>query len=57
MTHDHFFFFFQGFIARPTKNPDGTLNLMNWECAIPGKKGVGLLKLCMELILTANNTH
>ncbi|GFR26780.1 SUMO-conjugating enzyme UBC9 [Trichonephila clavata] len=27
-----------GFVARPTKNPDGTLNLMNWECAIPGKK-------------------
>ena len=22
----------QGFVARPTKNPDGTLNLMNWEC-------------------------
>nr|XP_015214990.1 PREDICTED: SUMO-conjugating enzyme UBC9-B-like [Lepisosteus oculatus] len=28
-----------GFVAVPTKNPDGTLNLMNWECAIPGKKG------------------
>jgi ubiquitin-conjugating enzyme E2 I len=25
-----------GFVARPSKNPDGTLNLMNWECAIPG---------------------
>ena len=22
----------QGFVAKPTKNPDGTLNLMNWEC-------------------------
>ena len=31
---------FQGFVARPTKNADGTMNLMNWECAIPGKKGV-----------------
>lgn len=31
---------FQGFVAVPTKNPDGTMNLMNWECAIPGKKGV-----------------
>jgi hypothetical protein len=30
----------QGFVARPVKNPDGTLNLMVWECAIPGKKGV-----------------
>ena len=38
MTKSHFLL--QGFIARPTKNPDGTLNLMNWECAIPGKKGV-----------------
>ena len=32
--------YLQGFIARPVKNPDGTLNLMNWECAIPGKTGV-----------------
>jgi hypothetical protein len=30
----------QGFVARPTKAADGTLNLMNWECGIPGKKGV-----------------
>jgi len=29
-----------GFVARPYKNPDGSLNLMQWECAIPGKKGV-----------------
>ena len=28
-----------GFIARPTKNPDGTMNLMLWEYGIPGKKG------------------
>ncbi|XP_063726294.1 SUMO-conjugating enzyme UBC9-B-like [Symsagittifera roscoffensis] len=28
-----------GFIAKPSKNPDGTWNLMNWECGIPGKKG------------------
>jgi hypothetical protein len=35
----------QGFVARPTKNPDGTLNLLNWECAIPGKKGVGVLEM------------
>merc|ERR1712071_520536 len=40
-----------GFVARPTKNTDGTLNLMNWECAIPGKKGTawenGLYKIRM----------
>ncbi|KAK5978417.1 Ubiquitin--protein ligase [Trichostrongylus colubriformis] len=38
-----------GFIAKPVKNPDGTLNLFNWECAIPGKKDTiwegGLYKL------------
>ncbi|CAH1383043.1 hypothetical protein MTP99_007077 [Tenebrio molitor] len=28
-----------GFVARPSKSPDGSLNLMNWECCIPGKKG------------------
>ncbi|XP_031631880.1 SUMO-conjugating enzyme UBC9-B-like [Contarinia nasturtii] len=28
-----------GFVAQPTKNPDGTLNLMVWNCAIPGKRG------------------
>lgn len=37
------FFSNKGFVAVPTKNADGTLNLMNWECAIPGKKGVKLL--------------
>lgn len=33
----------QGFVARPIKNVDGTLNLMVWECAIPGKKGVSFI--------------
>uniref|UniRef100_A0A914DS15 UBC core domain-containing protein n=1 Tax=Acrobeloides nanus TaxID=290746 RepID=A0A914DS15_9BILA len=40
-----------GFIAKPTKNEDGTLNLFLWECAIPGKKDTiwdgGLYKLKM----------
>jgi len=40
-----------GFIARPSKNVDGTLNLLNWECGIPGKPGTswegGLFKLRM----------
>ncbi|XP_053668726.1 SUMO-conjugating enzyme UBC9-B-like [Anopheles marshallii] len=40
-----------GFVARPVKNLDGSLNLMAWECAIPGKKGTawegGLYKLMM----------
>lgn len=28
-----------GFVARPVKNNDGTMNMMVWECMIPGKKG------------------
>ncbi|CAK6450543.1 unnamed protein product [Pipistrellus nathusii] len=38
-----------GFVAVPTENRDGTLNLMKWKCAIPGKSGTpwegGLFKL------------
>ena len=34
--------FFQGFVAKPSKNSDGTLNLLNWDCYIPGKKGVSI---------------
>ncbi len=26
-----------GFYARPTTGADGSLNLMTWECGIPGK--------------------
>ncbi|MBZ3869771.1 SUMO-conjugating enzyme UBC9 [Sciurus carolinensis] len=41
------------FVAVPTENPDGTMNLMNWEWAIPGKKGTpwegGLFKLRMRV--------
>ncbi len=28
-----------GFFARPRKEEDGSTNLMQWECGIPGKKG------------------
>ncbi|KAM0945621.1 putative ubiquitin-conjugating enzyme E2, ubiquitin-conjugating enzyme/RWD [Dioscorea sansibarensis] len=28
-----------GFVARPETFPDGTVNLMVWNCTIPGKKG------------------
>lgn len=30
-----------GFVAKPLKNPDGSLNLYAWECVIPGKKNTG----------------
>ena len=29
----------KGFIARPRKLADGTLDLFNWDCLIPGKEG------------------
>jgi hypothetical protein len=45
----------KGFIARPTKNPDDTLNLKDWECAIPGKQGV--IQRLFKLNLTLNKTY
>ncbi|OXA47336.1 SUMO-conjugating enzyme UBC9-B [Folsomia candida] len=40
-----------GFVAKPTYKNDGTMDLMHWECAIPGKKGTlwegGMYKLRM----------
>lgn len=44
-------------MAKPVKNPDGTMNLLNWECAIPGKKAVCIACLMlscgiMSLLLT-----
>ncbi|ELU44981.1 ubiquitin-conjugating enzyme 9 [Rhizoctonia solani AG-1 IA] len=40
-----------GFFAKPTKAPDGSLNLLEWEVGIPGKPGTnwegGLFKLTM----------
>jgi len=34
------FFFFQGFVAKPATLPDGSVNLMVWNCIVPGKEGV-----------------
>ena len=28
-----------GFVARPISNPDGSTNMLKWECEIPGPKG------------------
>lgn len=30
----------QGFVAKPETAPDGSVNLMIWQCIIPGKPGV-----------------
>ena len=41
-----------GFTAKPTKKPDGTLDLMNWECEIPGRENTiwegGVYKLRLK---------
>merc|ERR1712166_256720 len=41
-----------GFFARLQKGGDGAMNLMRWDCGIPGKDGTlwegGLYKLTME---------
>ncbi|KAJ3129160.1 E2 SUMO-conjugating protein ubc9 [Nowakowskiella sp. JEL0407] len=41
-----------GFYARPKKNADNTLNMMEWECGIPGKVGTpwegGVYKLVIQ---------
>ncbi|GAA5858498.1 hypothetical protein JCM5296_000441 [Sporobolomyces johnsonii] len=40
-----------GFWAKPQKNPDGSMNLMNWDVGIPGKENTiwadGVYKLSM----------
>jgi ubiquitin-conjugating enzyme E2 I len=35
--------FLQGFFAKPTKAPDGSLNLLEWEVGIPGKPSVSIM--------------
>eukprot|EP00164_Ancoracysta_twista_P002295 GFYU01003036.1.p1 GENE.GFYU01003036.1~~GFYU01003036.1.p1 ORF type:complete len:160 (+),score=27.03 GFYU01003036.1:112-591(+) len=41
-----------GFYGRPSQNPDGSANLMLWNCGIPGKSGTiwegGVYKLNLE---------
>lgn len=41
-----------GFYAKPKKNADGSLDMMTWECGVPGKRGTlwegGLYKLLMK---------
>ena len=34
------FIFNQKFIAKPQVNDDGSVNLMKWNCQIPGPKDV-----------------
>jgi hypothetical protein len=41
----------QGFYARPVKGEDGTLNMMIWECGIPGKAGVSVSQPPRQLLV------
>lgn len=43
----------KGFFARPARNPDGTFDMMQWICGIPGKKGV---RLVSSLLLMSRHT-
>lgn len=46
---------FQGFYAKPTKAPDGSMNLLEWEVGIPGKAGVRLLTNSIAFIRVVLN--
>jgi ubiquitin-conjugating enzyme E2 I len=35
-------YFFQGFVAKPATRLDGSVNLMLWNCIVPGKEGVSM---------------
>lgn len=41
-----------GFVAKPRSNPDGSQNIMAWDCVIPGKASTiwegGRFKLTMD---------
>ncbi|KAI8969984.1 SUMO-conjugating enzyme ubc9 [Mycotypha africana] len=41
-----------GFWARPGKNPDNSLDLMNWTCGIPGKDGTPWEKATYKLTMS-----
>ncbi len=34
----------KAFYAKPQTNPDGSMNLMVWDCGIPGKPGVRMIR-------------
>ena len=53
--HNFFLCLLQGFVAKPTKNTDGTLNLMAWDCYIPGKKGVSAHRTYSMFFWKKNN--
>ena len=42
-------------MAKPIKSADGSMNLLNWECKIPGKKRV--CGLCLTFFFYANEDY
>lgn len=52
--------YLQGFVAKPMTKEDGTLDLKNWDCVIPGKTGVCIkltlfFVLKLRLVISASN--
>ncbi|CAO3589240.1 unnamed protein product [Absidia cylindrospora] len=41
-----------GFFARPARNPDNTLNVMQWNCGIPGKDNTPWENAVYKLLIT-----
>ncbi|RLM64748.1 SUMO-conjugating enzyme SCE1-like [Panicum miliaceum] len=41
----------QGFVARPEKLPNGSVNLLLWNCVIPGKQGAWNPSITVQQIL------
>lgn len=52
------FFAFKGFVAKPATLPDGTVNLMVWNCTIPGKAGVSISQsYCCSIIIIIDDDY
>lgn len=41
-------------MAKPETGPDGSVNLMVWNCTIPGKAGVSIHNRFVNFILCAS---
>ncbi|PAA83591.1 hypothetical protein BOX15_Mlig006655g1 [Macrostomum lignano] len=45
-----------GFVAKPAANADGTMNLMIWDCKIPGRRGTIWRAACTLCACTLRRT-
>ncbi|KAH7687960.1 Ubiquitin-protein ligase protein [Dioscorea alata] len=46
-----------GFVARPATSPDGTVNLMVWNCCIPGRQGTDWEGGSFPIVLTFSEDY